>query len=181
MKQIDHYINIIKKAARSIEPEYFRIPTTFRPLGIVRERVFCYELYHRIRTLMGGKQDLTLNGEIDKRGHIDFDECDWKNPDFVFHIPGTHHGNTIVVEVKGTLNVSYEEFLNDISTLLTFVNKYGYRVGIFLLYNHSYDELIEHIGDRLIDLIAKYETKSIIVLCIKEAGGKVEEIALGGK
>ena len=72
---------------------------------------------------------LSLNGEIQKQGHIDFEKKDRKNPDFVFHVPGTHEHNTLIVEVKGKI---VDEIKKDFTTLLTFVNKYDYRAGIFI-------------------------------------------------
>jgi hypothetical protein len=96
----------MERSLESVGQEYFRLTTTYEPSGIVRERVFCYELYRRIRLTMSDDHALSLNGEIDKRGHVDFHPADQKNPDFVFHVPGTHEGNTLVVEVKGHIDAS---------------------------------------------------------------------------
>ena len=79
---------------------FSNLKTTYEPSGIVRERAFCYELYHQLRLVQGEEHILTLNGEIDKRGHMDYENIDKKNPDFVFHIPGEIHANTIVSRNK---------------------------------------------------------------------------------
>ena len=138
-------IDLIKHAASKIETGYFKIGTTYEPSGIVRERVFAYELYHQIRSLMRKDFPLSLNGEIDKRGHIDFKASHRKNPDFVFHIPGIHEGNTLVIQIKGSLSYSVEKYLNDLKTMLIFISLYKYSAGVFLLYNHTYNQLRERI------------------------------------
>jgi len=54
---------------------------------------------------------------------LDFKKKDQLNPDFVFHLPGGHYGNTAVCEVKVVINKDIEE---DFNTLLAFVHKYSY-------------------------------------------------------
>ena len=97
------YFDLILCSLDNVEQPYYNLKTTYEPSGIVRERVFCYELYHQIRCLQTKRNEieLTLNGEIDKRGHVAFTQEDQKNPDFVFHIQGEMIVNTIVLEVKG--------------------------------------------------------------------------------
>ena len=104
--------------------------------------MFCYELYHQLRLILRDDSGLTLNGEIDKRGHVDFAKEHRKNPDFVFHVPGQHEGNTIVMEVKGSIDKP-AAIVKDFKTITTFVDRYQYQLGIFLLYNHSFEELSE--------------------------------------
>ena len=134
----ERILNMIQESIRKVDRKYFMLETTYEPSGIVRERVFCYELYHQIR-IHHDNNTITLNGEIDKAGHTKFEEQDRKNPDFVFHIPGQMEGNTSVVEVKGKL--VKEDVIKDFNTLTTFVKKYNYKFGIFIIYNHSLDEL----------------------------------------
>lgn len=87
--KIEKYLNIIIEGLNRVEEPYYHIKTTYALSGIVRERAFCYELYHQIRCIQTERNEmqLSLNGEIDKRGHLEFDKDDQKNPDFVFHIP----------------------------------------------------------------------------------------------
>lgn len=168
------YIDLIKSAIKKVSPEYFNLTTTYELSGIVRERVFCYELYHQMRLLMKDDSPISLNGEIDKRGHPDFEEKDRKNPDFVFHIPGTHEGNTLVVEVKGSLD-DKKGVLKDFETLLTFVGKYHYQAGVFILYNHTYADLLAFCGDNLKNLKTESGADSIYILSLASAGGTLEE------
>jgi hypothetical protein len=119
---------------------------------------------------------LSLNGEIDKRGHIDFDLADRKNTDFVFHIPGTFEGNTLVVEVKGKLNL--EDIEKDFTTISTFVEKYRYIAGVFILYNHSLTELVEEAGPILRNFKSKLSANSLYILTIEEANSACIEYLL---
>jgi hypothetical protein len=138
---IENYLAIIREALSRVETGYYRLRTTYAEAGVVRERVFCYELYHQMRSIMGAAQPLIIHAEIDKSGHADFEAADQRNPDFVFHVPGEHERNTLVVEVKGTLD-SVAGVLKDFETLERFVTGYGYRAGVFILYNYSLDDLL---------------------------------------
>ena len=69
-KEMEKYlIELIKAALQEIDDEYFNLVTTYEPSGIIRERVFCYEFYHQMRSLMTDDLDISLNGEI--LPHID--------------------------------------------------------------------------------------------------------------
>lgn len=176
------YLDLIKEGLDNVDDSYFRLQTTYDENGIVRERVFCYELYHQIRCLQQSNvctTQLTLNGEIDKRGHVDFDRSDRKNPDFNFHVPGTMGHNTFVIEVKGTIHESnVEGCKKDFNTLVRFIDKYQYKYGIFIAYNSSLknleyvlEEMLEReFNDKDIDI-----QRNIIILC-KEGYGIRSEI-----
>jgi hypothetical protein len=171
---IREYVDLVKHALTRIAPHYFRLPTTYMRTGIVRERLFCYELYHQIRSSMLPHHELSLHGEIDKRGHADFAEEDRVNPDFVFHVAGTHFRNTLVIEVKGTDRYR-EGILKDFKTILNFINIYGYRAGIFILYNHSFAELEKSVGDKLGPLKSDPSAKSVYILSVREPQTECEE------
>jgi len=170
-----NYLELIKSALKCIGPAYFKLATTYEPSGIVRERVFCYELYHQIRRSMNRYHKLSLNGEIDKRGHVDFKPEHQKNPDFVFHIPGEHEKNTLVIEVKGRLDYGSDSLAADLQTILSFINCYRYRAGIFILYNHSFQELTTVVGRRLRDMATDMAADAIFILCIKKPREHCEE------
>jgi hypothetical protein len=176
------YIDLFKKALPRIKPSYFRLTTTYEPSGIVRERVFCYELYHQIRSIMTDDKKLSLNGEIDKRSHKDFEKGDRKNPDFVFHMPGKRHFNALVVEVKGKLLDFRGRPLNsirkDFETIRLFINKYNYRAGVFILYNHSFEELMKRHGQTIAQLRSDPSGSSIFILSISQPLGCCEEHVL---
>jgi hypothetical protein len=171
---VKEYIDLLKKALGQIEPGYFRLVTTYNPRGIVRERIFCYELYHQIRLSMEPRHTLSFHGEIDKSGHLDFNRQDRANPDFVFHIPGTHLANTLVIEIKGSVN-KRKGILKDFDTILTFISKYRYSAGIFILYNHSFDELMDRVRQEILELRSNPNAVSVYILTIKQPRSECEE------
>jgi hypothetical protein len=173
---VQEYLDLVKRALAQIESGYFRLTTTYRSSGITRERIFCYELYHRIRSNMRPQHTLSLHGEIDKSGHIDFAVKDRVNPDIVFHLPSTHSANTLVIEVKGTVNRRYRKgILKDFNTLLTFISKYQYRAGIFILFGHSFGELMKVVGPELRMLRSSPHAELVHILSIAEPHTKCEE------
>lgn len=170
---IEEIIKQIATAASHVADKYLNLTTTYEPSGIVRERVFCYELYHQLRLHVDDYQQLTLNGEIDKRGHPDFREVDRKNPDFVFHIPGQHEGNTIVCEVKGNLDIS--GIVKDLETITTFVSLYNYKAGVFLLYNHTLSELVDRYRNNIGVFINSQYADRIFIITLP-VSGKIETV-----
>ena len=165
------YIDILKKALSKVEAEYFKPRTTYQPKGIVRERIFCYELYHQMRISPNNK--LSLHGEIDKSGHRDFLKS--LNPDFVFHAQTTHLANTLVIEVKG--RIVRKEIKKDFETLLFFVGHEDnpYQAGAFVLYNHTFNDLMHKMGQDLIKFSAHRNANAIYILTIVEAETQCEE------
>ena len=133
----NHSINPVKlftKAISEVDEEYFRIATVKSPV-IVRERAFCYELYHQAKLHLDRIREgrIRLHGEIDKRGHAEIEQNDWRNPDFILHEPGTMQQNLAIVEVKGDIrNKAHVE--KDLRTLSTFLTKYGYKQGLLIIF-----------------------------------------------
>jgi hypothetical protein len=153
MNHIEEFICLIKNALKNIEKKYYKFPT-FTDSGkkyITRERVFCYELYHQMRTIQkeNDKNDenyklkkLTLNGEPDKSGHQYIQNA--LNPDFIFHIPGTMD-NFAVIEVKGydhQKSLIKNDLCKDLCKLTEFVQNNGYEYGIMLIFNYSIEKAI---------------------------------------
>lgn len=172
-KMVESFIQLIRDALENVGDEYYKLTTTYRTLGVVRERIFCYELYHQMRLIQStrGLTDIQIHGEIDKSGHVGFDRNARKNPDFVFHIPGMMQGNAIVVEVKGKIEGNYQEGVyKDIVTLSKFTNnKHYYHSGILIIYNYTYDEFLHNMGEFLKNRLQenKVPTDKIIIICKK--------------
>ncbi|MDD3041299.1 hypothetical protein [Bacteroides sp.] len=174
------YINAFKSALSEIEECYYHVRTTYCDEGIVRERVFCYELYHKLRSADNDRRQLSLSAEIDKRGHIGFAPSHQANPDFVLHNPGTFKNNEVVVEVKGKM--VKDGVIKDLRTLDNFLSLYNYRYGFFILYNYS----IQQLKHRLI-LWARNGSfdersdkfKDIIVFCKQNAKTNTEVSTIG--
>lgn len=98
----------------------------------IRERIFCYELYHYLRTAFDDAGfRYTLAGELDKGGHpiIRGNVI----PDFVVHEPGDMSRNLCVIEVK-PLSGQKSGFQKDLVTLTRFVRDYSYYRGALLVF-----------------------------------------------
>lgn len=167
-----NYLDWVHEAIDHISPAYYKLKTTYSSAGIIRERIFCYELYHQMR-LIQTKHDLgglVLNGEIDKRGHDNFARIDQKNPDFVFHLPGSMAENAIVIEVKGTIANGTDGIKKDLDTLTSFVKNYNYQIGVLIVFNHSLRELAEKCSPAFEEFkeIEKEIKERIFILCKKE-------------
>ena len=173
------YIDLLKQALSNIESDYFSIRTASAQPEIVRERVFCYELYHQVRLLMteNNRLMLTVYGEIDKSGNSDYEQEDQKNPDFVFHRPGTHEQDTLVVEVKARID-NTDGIEKDFRTLSKFIENYGYQAGAFVLFGRSFEDLMRARGQEVKDASQKASANRIYLLTIESARAGCEEHVL---
>ncbi|MDP3059033.1 MAG: hypothetical protein Q8N36_06210 [bacterium] len=177
----EKFLALIQNALDAVDQEYYAITPTYAPLGIVRERVFCYEYYHQMRLIQ--KEDklteFSIHGEVDKRGYRLFDPDARRNPDFIFHIPGSMNNNMVVIEVKGKIGSRYKRSVfKDIQTLSRFTNtQHMYHLGLLIIYNYSLQEFkqrffLEYIKQRVENECL--EIDRIIVLCKKDHNHPVE-------
>ena len=179
-KMVESFIQLIRDALENVGDEYYKLTTTYRTLGVVRERIFCYELYHQMRLIQStrGLTDIQIHGEIDKSGHVGFVRNARKNPDFVFHVPGMMEGNAIVVEVKGKLEGTYQDGIcKDIGTLSKFTdNRYYYRLGVLIIYNYNLEEFRKKMGQFFKEELQKKQiaTDKIVILCKKSKSVTLE-------
>jgi hypothetical protein len=182
--ELECLLGLIMSSLERMPQDYFRITTTYEPLGIVRERAFCYELYHQMRWLQEhqGIMGISLHGEIDKSGHDLFSRDAQKNPDFIFHVPGTMESNNIVIEVKGNIEGQYREgVFKDIQTLSKFTDKqHKYHLGVFIIYNYSLEEFKQCISGRIKQRVKNKNilVDHIIVLCKKNQNDPMESGSL---
>lgn len=118
------------------------------------ERVFCYELYHKLRFLMDSENDnkrqnlysaqnIFLQSELIKSQVNQFIEMIYEitklskefMPDFLLHTPGNFSNQLIVMEVKSTPTLSNNEIKADLLKIQEFINNYQYQKGIFIAVN----------------------------------------------
>jgi hypothetical protein len=173
MALIQSFINLMVASLREVRSEYFNLITTDEESGIVRERVFCYEFYHRMRCNMDETLGITLNGEVSKQSHSSFRREHRKTPDFIFHQPGTMDNNLIICEVKGKLfekSGKRADLTKDFETLQTFVSDYQYKAGVFVLYNHSFNELIDFFSPGVLSSMCNQCDDKIFIITIPRAG-----------
>ncbi|NNM86783.1 MAG: methionyl-tRNA formyltransferase-like protein [Phycisphaerales bacterium] len=127
---------IFKEATAAIGSEYFHLPVCERG-EIYRERVYCYELYHQVRTRWPSPEACSyrLNGELDKVAHPLMQSCaaGRSKPDFLVHAPGTMNQNYAIFEIKAQ-NARRSAIKKDIETLNQFRRTAHYGRAIYLVY-----------------------------------------------
>ena len=140
---LDHF----KEAIKLIDEDYINISVYELPDKIYRERVYCYELYHQLRNLLGDNEYI-LDGELDKKAHpIISSAIGGKIPDFVIHKRGNMDLNLVIVEVKSINNLEKKRSnLNtDLEKIKDFIEEADYQKGIMLIYSNGTDQLTEEI------------------------------------
>jgi hypothetical protein len=136
---------ILTAATAAIERRYFHLPIDGGP-PVYRERVYCYELYHQMRSLWPDDCPYCVNGEVDKAGHQILREKGVGRAiaDLLVHQPGSMRGNHAIIEVKNPLANS-AGIKKDLEKLDLFVRRAGYQRAIYLAYGENDDRLAEDI------------------------------------
>jgi len=134
---LSEFLQILGTATSRIEHEYFQLPVADKESAIYRERCYCYELYHQIRSLWEGGFE-KISGEVDKSGHpiIRGNGLDKTKPDFIIHVPESMDENTAVIEVK-PITARLGGIKKDINTLVSYLSYAGYKHAIYLFYGPS--------------------------------------------
>ena len=129
-RQLMTIVNALGIATSRINARYFLLCVAGLEHPIKRERVYCYELYHQLRLILGDNE-LVLTGEPDKRSNPAFENERQPNPDLILHMPGSHRSNSSVVEVE--CRPSLLHLRKDLRTLKQMRNK-GYQELVLLLF-----------------------------------------------
>lgn len=127
-----------------------RLPALRSHLRRFGERVFCYQLYHRLQVRLeeiefrdGGP---ILQGELKKseiHAILDLIPDDVKPlnkefvPDFLYHSPVNFDHQEVVIEVKANPEVGFPDLREDLHKLSQFTVRYHYWVGILLIVNND--------------------------------------------
>ncbi|NOZ58116.1 MAG: hypothetical protein GXO66_00835 [Euryarchaeota archaeon] len=159
-QDFQYFLKSLIKAAENMEPHYFQLPVAGGDEPEYRERVYCYELYHQLRCILGNdfQSKYKLNGEVDKKGHPIIRKA--KKPDFIVHAPGDMN-NLVVIEVKSIkVEKRINELRKDLETLEYFLNEAEYYRGVMLIYGSVNGELPENIKRK----IANIDDPRIMVL-----------------
>lgn len=162
------------------------------------ERVFCYELYHKLRTLMDSNtnanqqnlfvaENVFLQSEVIKQ-NIDhtiemFFEISALSkefmPDFLLHTPGNFDNQLVVMEVKSNPRLTFSSVCADLLKIQEFIASYRYEQGIFLAVNQ-----LERNQQRLLQRLSAWvpdqlNTRDRILLLFKnEPGDEIIEYNL---
>ena len=136
------FTEILRSATREVPDEYFLLPLHGAD-PIYRERVYCYELYHQLRSLWPIETPYRLNGEVDKRNHPYFQDEEQPKPDFLVHRPGLRE-NYGAIEVKPA-GAANRETTKDLSTLTLLSRRAGYQRLIYLIYGEDAERDVKRI------------------------------------
>lgn len=148
--------DILQVATAGVEGMYFHLKIDGGD-SVFRERVYCYELYHQMRSNWPPESHYLLNGELDKSAHpiLRGLRADHSKPDLLVHTPGAMAGNYAIIEVKHS--TAADGIRKDLKTLDLFVRKVGYRRAIYLLYGHEANvrgvRRIEEVANDFEDLV----------------------------
>jgi hypothetical protein len=124
---------LLDQALPKISADCFALSVAGQEEAIVRERMFCYELYHQLRILFDTTDfKFRIGPEINKAGHPLIRGR--YIPDFVVHIPGIMCANLCVLEVK-PISGDLPGFAKDIEVLKVFVENY-YFAGVHLIFGN---------------------------------------------
>lgn len=153
---------ILIQATQRIEQNYFCL-SRYEDVEALRERHYCYELYHQMRCLWPERCRYILSGEIDKRSHeyLGHRLGSFPIPDFLIHTPGTMDNDTII-EVK-TTNLQAVGIKKDLTNLSIFIERAGYKRAIFLIFGDGFTEI------QLDNIQTEYST-------LKESGNNLQPI-----
>lgn len=104
------------------------------------ERVYCYELYHQMRSVFGDRYKYTINGELPKGTHEIIQAN--RSPDFLIHRPKSMESNLAIIEVKPFSVVKVYSYLHgDLCKLNFFTGKQAlYRYGIMHVYGNGIEK-----------------------------------------
>lgn len=137
----EKYFNIfqscLKKACSNIEEKYLKLKVALSANLILRERVYCYELYHQLRICLRDDFPYMLAGEVDKAGHSVIAKHNGRKiPDFIVHKPGSMRDNLVIIEVKSIKN-NRRKIEKDFETIKNFISKANYYRGIMLIFGEN--------------------------------------------
>ena len=148
--------DILQAATTGIESMYFHLKIDGGD-PVFRERVYCYELYHQMRSNWPPQSHYYLNGELDKSAHPILRElgADHAKPDQLVHTPGAMAGNYAIIEVKHSTGAA--GIRKDLQALDLFVRRVRYQRAIYLIYGREANargvEKIEAIANEFQNLV----------------------------
>jgi len=156
-----HFMKSLEEAGRRIDKHYFQLDVAGSEESVYRERVYCYELYHQLRCILGDDFSYKLDGEVDKAGHrIIQRTLGAKKPDFIVHVPGEMKRNLVVINVKPVTVKRANGLRKDLKILKGFLNDARYYRAIMLIYgNDEYD-----IPQEILDEVKSFSEERILLI-----------------
>lgn len=173
-EDFENFLRLLLTATARLEPRYFLFQVAGREDAIHRERVYCYELYHRIRECMPDGYPYVLDGEVDKAAHPFIQgRLGAVKPDFIVHVPGTMNRNLTAVEVK-SINARVQDIRADMRTLRSFIEHAGYLKAISLIYGEGSDRLFEKFRRIKIEICGDLPDRALFLLWHRRSGREAE-------
>lgn len=160
------FLEQMKKALKRVNEKYIEISMYQLPNNRYRERVYCYELYHQLREILGDGYKYMLDGELSKNAHpIIEKEIGAKIPDFLVHYRSEMDHNLAIIEVKPikSVNDSISNLEEDLDKIIDFIETAEYQYGIMLIYSNGSDLLDNNIIDVFKDRTDQYPNKIVLV------------------
>lgn len=141
----DLFLSCLEEACEKVDNSYIEFHVAGSEEWIYRERVYCYELYHQLRCVLGESSPYRLNGEVDKAGHTIV--SGGNKPDFIVHVQGEMNKNLVVIEVKpvAVIKDKFKKLREDLEKLEKFLNEANYKNAIMLIYGKCDDNLLQKI------------------------------------
>jgi hypothetical protein len=172
-EDLQQLMAMLAAATSQISAEYFQLPVADAD-AVYRERVYCYELYHRLRA-MWDAFPFSLGGEVDKVGHPAFQDGPYARakPDFLVHTPGAMDQNLAVIEVKPA-TASVMELGRDLLKLSWFCENARYSKGILVVYGDAGSS--ETFQQKLRDAVGGVDTTLLTSLYHRNAGSLAQEL-----
>ncbi|TSA00314.1 MAG: hypothetical protein D4R81_07930 [Nitrospiraceae bacterium] len=173
-KGVDYELSLVTEwllcASSQISVPYFQLPVAGAEDPQYRERVYCYELYHRWRCHWSDGFPFSLSGEVDKGGHRLIRGN--RKPDFLVHIPG-QMTNLLIVEVKPA-NADRARMIDDLKKLTYFRrdlkdqddNPANYYAAYFWLYGLAMNDWPNLRNELLVELQGSADFDRALVSCI---------------
>lgn len=194
---LNHYANTEGNPRREFLQEGAELQEIIKEyLNRYDERVFCYELYHQVRSLMDEYMekhpDLILpfhfQAELRKeqiselvKKHFEVEALDHTYiPDFLLHSPGNFEYQGLVIEVKSAPDLQFAPIQADLLKIQEFITRYKYQKGIFLVVNNSEERMHRLLSDHQRWIAQELPDRSrILFLCKEHPAKKLSEWNLG--
>lgn len=142
----DIFYPALLDAISKIDKQYYKVKLAYFNQTIYRENVYCYELYHQLRLLLGNEFPFLLSGELDKASHPDIaDRCLEFKSEFLIHQPGKLDQDSFISIMNVCSLASAfrmpEKLIENLNKMVCSTNlQGGYYRGIMLIYgDDSFD------------------------------------------
>jgi len=184
LNEVTHWL---LSASSQVGSEYMQLPVAGKKDPDYRERVYCYELYHRWRCQWLASFPYSLCGEVDKRKHtyVRGPHLDNSKPDFLVHDPG-YMRNLLVMEVKAAEG-NEDDMAADLKKLTAFRRELldgdgrpaNYHAAYFWIYGISGQEW-PCLRDKIVRKVVQAEEADLsLISCFVHERAGIPAVRLG--